>query len=386
MSVSSITIQRGHAGRTTGSTGTIGEQAFTETLGPMIASRLRARGWTVSVVDADPPGRRYPDTDLFLALHADGNTNPTVGKASAHYPRRSNAFGVAAMWAAAWRTAHSARGYDFGFRGDNYVGDRVGERFYAWRQDRVDAGQATPAPICLLAEHYFATNPTERAWADANRTAMADAHVDAIGAVFNHPTVPAPPVPTQEPPTMSKFDNQFARAIELGLTDGTDRNGTAERDEAAVMVVRGIEYLEAALENERSSRRSELEAMQTELGGLREAIEAVDTRARSLSSNFDSLSDVVDLQAEGLANETRLRLATDDELSKQIGSVSEAVDALEADVTGNGSETNPEPPTGSQDDADGPVRVVLTIDSQPLATTLAALGDVGELTVRLSTS
>lgn len=184
----SITIQPGHVPRTTGSTGTIREQEFTAALGVELASRLRHLGWDVHVVPADPPGRRYPDTDLFLALHADGSGNPNVGSASFFFPPRDAVEGLA--WGIHWAARHQAvAGYRFGFRDPNYVG-AVSTGFYAWRADRVRRGIATPADTCLLAEHYFATNPEEAewAWTPGRIALMAQAHVEALGAWNGHPT------------------------------------------------------------------------------------------------------------------------------------------------------------------------------------------------------
>lgn len=184
----SIAIQMGHVPRKTGSTGTIREQEFTSKLGPILANKLASLGWEVHLLNADPPGRKYPQTDLFLALHADGNANPAVGSASFFYPPRDSEEGFA--WGTYWAAAHQATaGYNFGFRRPNYVSS-LSTGFYAWRDDRVRAGIATPAKVCLLAEHYFATNPTELAWAfsPGRIEKMADAHVKALGA-FNkgHP-------------------------------------------------------------------------------------------------------------------------------------------------------------------------------------------------------
>ena len=183
----SIAIQMGHVPRKTGATGTVREQEFTSKLGPILAKKLRALGWEVHLLNADPPGRKYPNTDLFLALHADGNSNPNVGSASFFYPPRDSGEGF--EWGTYWAGAHQKyAGYNFGFRRPNYVSS-LSTGFYAWRESRVRAGIATPAKVCLLAEHYFATNPKELAWAfsPGRIEKMADAHVNALGAWNGHP-------------------------------------------------------------------------------------------------------------------------------------------------------------------------------------------------------
>lgn len=170
----------GHVPRTRGSTGTMREQEFTRFLGEALADRLRARGWDVYLIGADPSQRRYPATDLFLALHCDGSSNTKAGGASFFYPKRCEVDGEA--WGVHWAAAHQKiADYNFGFRRPNYVA-KVSTGFYAWRASRVRTGIATPARVCLLCEHYFATNPAEAEWAwDPGRIEkMADAHVTAL--------------------------------------------------------------------------------------------------------------------------------------------------------------------------------------------------------------
>ena len=176
----SISIQMGHVPRTRGATGTVREQEFTRQLGQTLAKRLKLKGWTVELLNADPPGRVYPRTKYFLALHCDGSSNPGVGSASYFYPPRDA--DESWNWGLLWSAAHQAvAGYGFGFRRPNYVG-AVSTGFYAWRASRLP-DMATPAEICLLCEHYFATNPEEAkwAWTPGRISAMADAHVAALG-------------------------------------------------------------------------------------------------------------------------------------------------------------------------------------------------------------
>ena len=177
----SITIQMGHVPRTSGSTGTKHEQKFTGLLGQTLAEDLDFAGWEVELIGADPPGRFYPDTDLFLALHCDGSEDPNVGSASYFYPPR--AADLSWDWGLRWAAAHqSIAGYRFKFRRPNYVAE-VGLGFYAWRASRLTE-QATNADVCLLAEHYFATNPTEYewAWAPGRIELMSKAHVAGLAA------------------------------------------------------------------------------------------------------------------------------------------------------------------------------------------------------------
>jgi len=198
----SITIQRGHCFRKRGSTGTVREQEFTNALGVSLTNKLRDIGWEVHLVDADPPGRKYPNTKFFLALHADGSSNKSARGASFFYPPRDT--DVTPQWGQAWQAAHQKiAGYPGGFRRPNYVSS-VSTGFYAWRDSRVKAGIATPAEICMLCEHYFATNPEDAAWAWSLGTIdkMADAHVAALLAVAGAPEQQSKPAPKQAGDTM----------------------------------------------------------------------------------------------------------------------------------------------------------------------------------------
>lgn len=186
----SITIQKGHCFRKSGSTGTYREQEFTDKLGDALHNRLAALGWIVHVVLADPPGRQYPDTRFFLALHADGSTNRSAKGASYFYPPRDA--DESYRWGLYWSAAHQEiAGYPHGFRQPNYVGS-VSTGFYAWRENRVQQEIGTPSPICMLAEHYFATNPAddEWAWTPGRIDLMADAHVAAITQYAGTPNTP----------------------------------------------------------------------------------------------------------------------------------------------------------------------------------------------------
>lgn len=187
MTYGSITVQMGHVPRTRGSTGTVREQEFTRALGAALETRLRSQDWEVHLIGADPPGRDYPRTDLFLALHCDGSSSAKAGGASYFYPPRCRTEGEA--WGRTWAAAHQrVAEYGFGFRSANYVAS-VSTDFYAWRSSRVRVGNGTPASVCLLCEHYFATNPDESTWAwtPGRIEMMADAHTVALERWVGHP-------------------------------------------------------------------------------------------------------------------------------------------------------------------------------------------------------
>ncbi len=69
-----IIIQAGHEGRTSGSTGASGEQAFNVDVADKLAIKLRAKGFEVKRVKADPSNAEITgDWDLFLAIHYDAD-------------------------------------------------------------------------------------------------------------------------------------------------------------------------------------------------------------------------------------------------------------------------------------------------------------------------
>ena len=67
-----ICLQGGHAGRTTGATGTTGEIEVNVRVRDRLAQLLIAKGFMVRLVNADPPAVEISDDfDLFLSLHCD---------------------------------------------------------------------------------------------------------------------------------------------------------------------------------------------------------------------------------------------------------------------------------------------------------------------------
>jgi len=72
--MSRIIIQAGHEGRTSGSTGASGEQAFNIDVANKLADKLRAKGFEVKRVKADPSSADVAgDWDLFLSIHYDAD-------------------------------------------------------------------------------------------------------------------------------------------------------------------------------------------------------------------------------------------------------------------------------------------------------------------------
>lgn len=84
-----LVVQMGHCFRTSGATGTPGEQAFVKAVADACAEELGKLGppgrelWHLRVIKADEPLEKYAG-DAFVAFHCDGSTHQNArGRASA---------------------------------------------------------------------------------------------------------------------------------------------------------------------------------------------------------------------------------------------------------------------------------------------------------------
>lgn len=69
-----ILLQAGHAGRTTGATGSPNEMSFNIDISNKVSDELRLRGFDTKVINADPTDEEIKgDWDLFLAIHYDAD-------------------------------------------------------------------------------------------------------------------------------------------------------------------------------------------------------------------------------------------------------------------------------------------------------------------------
>lgn len=170
----SVCLQMGHVPRRTGSTGAVGEQELARSVAAIVAPLLVRHGHRVTVIGADDP---VPRTDVFIALHADGSTNPGAGGASVGYQNE-----VGREIAHAWKAAYQRRSWRFGFRPDNYT-PALGGYYGVSRALQAGTRRA------FIVEHGFLTNAQERAFLTSptgHRTA-AWAIVDAVGAFYGSP-------------------------------------------------------------------------------------------------------------------------------------------------------------------------------------------------------
>lgn len=171
--MSKIVIQMGHVARTTGAVGTHREQEFVRALGHKLVAALNEKGHDIRLIGADSS---VPASDVFIALHTDGNVNRSIRGASVGYPSNdpNSSHGKLAQ---AWKRHHQALGFPGGFHRDNYT---QGLRFY------YGFGKSS-SKWKFLAEHGTTTNPQDEAWLFANIDKCVQAHVNAIGEVVGHP-------------------------------------------------------------------------------------------------------------------------------------------------------------------------------------------------------
>lgn len=177
-----LVVQLGHCYRTRGATGTQGEQEFATRVGNACLALIHGRsGWMVRTVLADDHDPDHLYGDAFVAIHADGSTNPNARGASIGYRNNAGrAFGQA------WKRCYQNRGWTGGFRPDNYTGALAD--YYGVRE-AVEAGTAA----AFIVEAGFLTNPGDRAILTAADGAVrvAAAIRDALGIREDSGAVPA---------------------------------------------------------------------------------------------------------------------------------------------------------------------------------------------------
>lgn len=151
-----LVVQMGHCFRTSGATGTPGEQAFVKAVADVCAEELGKPGppgrglWHLRVINADEPLEKYAG-DAFVAFHCDGSTNQNARGASVGY---RNAAGQ--TLAQAWKHAYGQHGWSGGFRDDNYTENL--KKYYGTRK-AVEAGNQR----AFIAECGFLTNRDDKA-------------------------------------------------------------------------------------------------------------------------------------------------------------------------------------------------------------------------------
>ncbi|MER7870310.1 N-acetylmuramoyl-L-alanine amidase [Streptomyces sp. enrichment culture] len=151
-----LVVQMGHCFRTSGATGTPGEQVFVKAVADACVEELDRPGppgrehWRLRVIKADEPLEQYAG-DAFVAFHCDGSANPDARGASVGY---RDAAGQSL--AQAWKHAYERHGWSGGFRSDNYTENL--KKYYGTRK-AAEAGN----PRAFIAECGFLTNQGDKA-------------------------------------------------------------------------------------------------------------------------------------------------------------------------------------------------------------------------------
>jgi len=167
-----IIVQMGHVGRTTGFTGTNGEQAFVKKVGLAINHILLYNSVNARLMGAD--GWMKPEPNLckiFFALHCDGALNLTADWFSCGYKPGTNQRFKDIM-AVKYK---ELTGFDRG--ADNYT--ETMRNYYAWK-DYSFRPTHVKADFYLLLEHGFLTNPTQRLWLNNHITEIVNSHCSVI--------------------------------------------------------------------------------------------------------------------------------------------------------------------------------------------------------------
>ena len=155
-----LIVQMGHWGRTSGSTGTAGEQAMAHAVALAI-QHTAPTGWQARLIKADASDADYRGGNAFVAIHGDGSDNHLASGASVGYRD-----GAGQKLATAWKTAYKKSGWPYSFKRDNYTED---ERLYYGTGHAINEG-TTPA---IIIEVGMMTNSRERAWIDKSHLKIA---------------------------------------------------------------------------------------------------------------------------------------------------------------------------------------------------------------------
>lgn len=162
-----LVLQRGHVPRTSGSTGTEGEQDLAHAVAAHAREQIERTDWEISVIDADEPSHRYFG-NAFVAVHADGSEREEARGASVGY-RTPEGRDLGQVW----KHRYARAGWPGPWRADNYTRALAG--YYGTRR-AVSVGNRR----AIIIESGFLTNPTDRAWLVANPHRISAAILSAV--------------------------------------------------------------------------------------------------------------------------------------------------------------------------------------------------------------
>lgn len=177
-----LVVQMGHSGRTSGATGAPGEMAFTEAVGAACYALDGVGGWSVRTIAADPAPSAYRG-DAFVAIHADGSSNPAVRGACIGYQTSDGR-----TFGSIWASSYVQRGWSGPWNPDNYTANLA--QYYGVRTAVAEGNRRA-----FIAECGTITNPDERA--AMTSSAGVDRVVAALGDALGI-TQPAPPAEEED--------------------------------------------------------------------------------------------------------------------------------------------------------------------------------------------
>ncbi|HEX2259427.1 MAG TPA: N-acetylmuramoyl-L-alanine amidase [Actinomycetota bacterium] len=198
-----VVVQMGHVARTTGKTGTEGEQDFARAAAGHTAARLAKDGRVVRVIGAD---EAVPRSEVFVAIHCDGHSNRSAHGASVGF-RDNNGKRVAH----AWKEAYQRGGWSRGFRQDNLT---VGLSDYYGTKKATQAG----TPFAFILEAGFLTNVEDRRLlaTETGHLRCAEAIRQSVSAVLG--ATGQEPVPGDDQEVeMFTFGVQSSNPTEAGM-------------------------------------------------------------------------------------------------------------------------------------------------------------------------
>src|SRR3990172_5336191 len=187
-----ILLQAGHAGRTSGATGSPNEQSFNIDICNKVETELIARGFTVKVVNADPKTEEIVgDWDLFLAVHYDADIYG-VGGGFIDFPEPS----TDGATVESQRIAYLIRQEYFGTTGIVSRPERSNAKtryYYMWKS----LSAKTP---CVLIECGVGMHvPDDWQILHFERPKVVEGLVKGICLAFNVPYALPTPEPTPDP-------------------------------------------------------------------------------------------------------------------------------------------------------------------------------------------
>jgi hypothetical protein len=144
-----LVVEKGHCYRTTGSTGTTGEQDYATLAANTIAAIIHGKeGWEVRQKLADAGSY---SGDAFVAVHCDGSTNSTARGSSVGFQNNEGS-----TFGQAWMNGYAALGWTGGFRPPNYT-EGLAEYYGVRNAISVSNRRA------IIVECGFMTNPDDKA-------------------------------------------------------------------------------------------------------------------------------------------------------------------------------------------------------------------------------